>query len=71
MEGGLNYLHNYTDPPYLDKNLKSSNILLNACFRAKLSNFGLALAITDDDDRGGQAVGGGGDDAHAEVLHPP
>uniref|UniRef100_R7WD50 Protein kinase APK1A, chloroplastic n=1 Tax=Aegilops tauschii TaxID=37682 RepID=R7WD50_AEGTA len=35
------------DPP---TNLKSSNILLDACFRAKLSNFGLARAITIDDD---------------------
>ena len=53
VAGGLNYLHNYADPPYVHKNLKGSNILLDACFRAKLSNFGLALAITDDDDRGG------------------
>ncbi|KAF7003626.1 hypothetical protein CFC21_018929 [Triticum aestivum] len=53
VAGGLNYLHNYTDPPYVHKNLKASNILLDACFRAKLSNFGLALAITEDDDRGG------------------
>uniref|UniRef100_R7W7R4 Putative cysteine-rich receptor-like protein kinase 33 n=1 Tax=Aegilops tauschii TaxID=37682 RepID=R7W7R4_AEGTA len=53
VAGGLNYLHNYTDPPYVHKNLKGSNILLDACFRAKLSNFGLALAITADDARGG------------------
>ncbi|XBI76290.1 hypothetical protein VPH35_069548 [Triticum aestivum] len=48
--GGLNYLHNYTDPPYVHRNLKTSNILLDACFRAKLSNFGLARAITVDAD---------------------
>ncbi|KAF7093154.1 hypothetical protein CFC21_095583 [Triticum aestivum] len=55
VAGGLNYLHNYTDPPYVHRNLKSGNILLDACFRAKLSNFGLARAITvdaDDDDIG-------------------
>uniref|UniRef100_A0A453QHW5 Protein kinase domain-containing protein n=2 Tax=Aegilops tauschii subsp. strangulata TaxID=200361 RepID=A0A453QHW5_AEGTS len=50
VAAGLNYLHNYTDPPYVHRNLKSSNILLDACFRAKLSNFGLARAITIDDD---------------------
>ncbi|KAF7046035.1 hypothetical protein CFC21_055090, partial [Triticum aestivum] len=50
VAAGLNYLHNYTDAPYVHKNLKSSNILLNACFRAKLSNFGLACAITVDAD---------------------
>ncbi|XP_044361927.1 protein LYK5-like [Triticum aestivum] len=50
VAGGLNYLHNYTDPPYVHRNLKSSNILLDACFRAKLSNFGHARAITVDAD---------------------
>ncbi|KAE8794734.1 Proline-rich receptor-like protein kinase PERK14 [Hordeum vulgare] len=48
MEGGLNYLHNYTKPPYVHKNPNSSNILLNACFCAWLSNFTLALVITFD-----------------------
>ncbi|EAZ01736.1 hypothetical protein OsI_23764 [Oryza sativa Indica Group] len=42
---GLNYLHNYTRPPYVHKNLKSSNVLLDADFRAKVSNFGLARAV--------------------------
>ncbi|KAF0931420.1 hypothetical protein E2562_004548 [Oryza meyeriana var. granulata] len=42
---GLNYLHNYTSPLYVHKNLKSSNILLDADFRAKVSNFGLARAV--------------------------
>ncbi|XBI76286.1 hypothetical protein VPH35_069544 [Triticum aestivum] len=50
VAGGLNYLHNYTDPPYVHMNLKSSNILLDACFRAKLSNFALARAIAVDTD---------------------
>ncbi|CAL5421698.1 unnamed protein product [Camellia sinensis] len=38
----LNYLHNYTSPPYIHKNLKSSNILLNIDLRAMIANFGLA-----------------------------
>uniref|UniRef100_J3MG00 Protein kinase domain-containing protein n=1 Tax=Oryza brachyantha TaxID=4533 RepID=J3MG00_ORYBR len=42
---GLNYLHNHTSPPYVHKNLKSSNVLLDAGFRAKVSNFGLARAV--------------------------
>ncbi|XP_038984152.1 protein LYK5-like [Phoenix dactylifera] len=44
---GLNYLHNYVSPPYVHKNLKSSNILLGREFRAKLSNFGLARPVED------------------------
>lgn len=47
---GLNYLHNYTNPPYIHKNLKSSNILLDGEFRAKLANFGLARPMEDDDE---------------------
>nr|ASM47211.1 lysm-containing receptor kinase 10 [Parasponia rigida] len=52
----LNYLHNFAHPPYIHKNLKSSNILLDANLRAKLSNFGLATqtrVVTghDDDDQ--------------------
>ncbi|KAF6160900.1 hypothetical protein GIB67_025435 [Kingdonia uniflora] len=42
---GLNYLHNYTNPPYIHKDLKSSNILLTANFRAKIANFGLARTL--------------------------
>ncbi|KAM3196104.1 hypothetical protein ACQJBY_071996 [Aegilops geniculata] len=58
VAGGLNYLHNYTDPPYVHRNLKSSNILLDACFRAKLSNFGLARAIPVDADADAEAEDG-------------
>lgn len=49
---GLNYLHHYASPPYVHKNLKSSNVLLDAEFRAKLANFGLARAVEE--------YGGGG-----------
>ncbi|XP_050213149.1 protein LYK5 [Mercurialis annua] len=44
----LNYLHNYTNPPYVHKNLKSSNILLDANLRAKLANFGLARVLENE-----------------------
>lgn len=45
---GLNYLHNYTKPPYVHKNLNSQNVLLDRDFRAKLSNFGLARAVNGE-----------------------
>ncbi|XVE62380.1 hypothetical protein DITRI_Ditri06bG0113900 [Diplodiscus trichospermus] len=48
----LNYLHSYINPPYIHKNLKSSNILLDVNFRAKVANFGLARTIEDNDGGG-------------------
>ncbi|KAE8721430.1 Protein LYK5 [Hibiscus syriacus] len=45
----LNYLHNYINPPYIHKNLKTSNILLDDNFRAKVANFGLARTVEDND----------------------
>ncbi|KMT08521.1 hypothetical protein BVRB_6g138040 [Beta vulgaris subsp. vulgaris] len=36
---GLNYIHSYNIPPYVYKDLKSSSILLDSEFRAKISNF--------------------------------
>ncbi|XP_078161033.1 protein kinase superfamily protein [Carex rostrata] len=45
---GLNYLHNYTKPPYVHKNLNSQNVLLDRDFRAKLSNFSLARAVNEE-----------------------
>jgi serine/threonine protein kinase len=46
---GLNYLHHYTNPPCVHKNLKSSNVLLDADLRAKVSSFGLARAVAASD----------------------
>ncbi|MED6184769.1 hypothetical protein PIB30_050717 [Stylosanthes scabra] len=48
----LNYLHNYTNPSHVHKNLKSGNILLDGNFRAKVSNFGLARAVEDEGEYG-------------------
>ncbi|KAK7320534.1 hypothetical protein VNO77_30089 [Canavalia gladiata] len=50
----LNYLHNYTNPPHIHKNLKSGNVLLDGNFRAKVSNFGLARVVEDKGDGGFQ-----------------
>nr|ASM47217.1 lysm-containing receptor kinase 18 [Parasponia rigida] len=44
---GLNYLHCFTEPGYVHKNIKSSNILLNRDMRAKIANFGLAGPAKD------------------------
>ncbi|KAL6012413.1 lysM domain receptor-like kinase 4 [Asimina triloba] len=38
---GLNYLHNFTEPAHVHMNIRSSNILLDGDFRAKIANFGM------------------------------
>ncbi|KAF3959311.1 hypothetical protein CMV_015869 [Castanea mollissima] len=39
---GLNYLHSFTTPSHVHKDIKCSNILLDSDFRAKIAKFGLA-----------------------------
>ncbi|CAN1323650.1 LysM domain receptor-like kinase 3 [Linum perenne] len=44
VANGLHYLHNFTEPAYVHKDIKSSNVLLNSNLRAKITNFSLARA---------------------------
>lgn len=46
---GMEYLHYKTNPPVIYRDLKSSNILLNQDFKAKLSDFGLAKLVPQGD----------------------
>lgn len=45
---GLDYIHNFTAPAYVHKNICSSSILLNRNLRAKISNFSLARSADDE-----------------------
>eukprot|EP01018_Ginkgo_biloba_P020205 Gb_20450 [translate_table: standard] len=42
VANGLQYIHEHTTPSVVHKDIKSSNILLDREFRAKLANFGMA-----------------------------
>ncbi|OAY22846.1 lysM domain receptor-like kinase 4 [Manihot esculenta] len=44
VANGLHYLHSFTEPACVHKDIKSSNILLDSKLRAKIANFGHARA---------------------------
>lgn len=46
---GIDYLHSFTSPPYVHKDLKASNVLLDSDLRAKIANFNLARSAEGQD----------------------
>ncbi|TVU49666.1 hypothetical protein EJB05_00990, partial [Eragrostis curvula] len=45
---GLEYLHKSCQPPLIHRDVKTQNILLSSCLKAKIADFGLMKAFADD-----------------------
>lgn len=61
VASALHYLHDEYDQRVIHRDLKASNIMLDASFNARLGDFGLARAMdTDKTSYTDEAAGGGG-----------
>ncbi|KAJ6678540.1 SERINE/THREONINE RECEPTOR-LIKE KINASE NFP [Salix viminalis] len=47
VANGLQYMHEHTQPRAVHKDIRTSNILLDSTFRAKIANFSMARTATD------------------------
>lgn len=48
VANGLQYMHEHTRPSIVHRDIRTSNILLNSRFKAKIANFSLAAPATND-----------------------
>ncbi|XP_009759980.1 receptor-like protein kinase 5 [Nicotiana sylvestris] len=55
---GLCYMHHDCSPPIIHRDVKSSNVLLDSCFNAKIADFGLAKILAKPGDNTVTAVAG-------------
>ncbi|EOX91210.1 Serine-threonine protein kinase, plant-type, putative [Theobroma cacao] len=51
VANGLHYLHNFTSPAYVHKDICSANVLLDGDLRAKIANFSLARSAEREESR--------------------
>ena len=47
VANGLQYMHEHTQPSIVHKDIRTTNILLDSTFRAKIENFSMARPATD------------------------
>jgi serine/threonine protein kinase len=47
VANGLQYMHEHTQPSIVHKDIRTTNILLDSTFRAKIANFSMARPATD------------------------
>ncbi|KAJ9128528.1 hypothetical protein P3X46_034912 [Hevea brasiliensis] len=55
---GLSYLHHDCSPPIIHRDVKSSNILLDSAFNAKITDFGLAKLLVKKEEETASVVAG-------------